>query len=65
MTSPWIHAGSLSVRAVYYAVAARHAAWCAEGAGRARSCLEFLQQLGYREYRCVLCCAVCCVCCVC
>ena len=43
MLSPWIHAGSLSVRHIYYR-------WQAAGGDNGRSCLDFLQQMGYREY---------------
>ncbi|KAI8471040.1 MAG: hypothetical protein J3K34DRAFT_520806 [Monoraphidium minutum] len=50
MLSPWIHAGSVSVRHIYYRVAQKHAEWQASGAGRGASCLDFVQQLGYREY---------------
>ena len=71
MLSPWIHAGGVSVRHVYYRVAQKHAEWqalAAAGGGAAggaaaggggggggavgsgAGCLDFVQQLGYREY---------------
>lgn len=75
MLSPWIHAGGVSVRHVYYRVAQKHAEWqalaAAAGAGgggtagagggggggggggavgSGAGCLDFVQQLGYREY---------------
>lgn len=50
MLSPWIHFGSISVRHIYYRVAQKHAEWQAAGVDKGRSCLDFLQQMGYREY---------------
>jgi cryptochrome 1 len=50
MLSPWIHFGSISVRHIYYRVAQKHAEWQAAGVDKGKSCLEFLQQMGYREY---------------
>uniref|UniRef100_A0A383WNN2 Photolyase/cryptochrome alpha/beta domain-containing protein n=1 Tax=Tetradesmus obliquus TaxID=3088 RepID=A0A383WNN2_TETOB len=50
MLSPWIHFGSISVRHIYYRVAQKHAEWQAAGRDKGRSCLDFLQQMGYREY---------------
>jgi deoxyribodipyrimidine photolyase len=50
MLSPWIHFGSISVRHIYYRVAQKHAEWQASGVDKGRSCLDFLQQMGYREY---------------
>ena len=31
-------------------VAQKHAEWQAQGSDKGRSCLDFLQQMGYREY---------------
>ncbi|KAG2427955.1 hypothetical protein HXX76_011942 [Chlamydomonas incerta] len=48
--SPWIHIGSISVRYIFYRVRQCQAEWLAGGADTARSCDDFLQQMGYREY---------------
>ncbi|KAG2450020.1 hypothetical protein HYH02_000124 [Chlamydomonas schloesseri] len=48
--SPWIHIGSISVRYIFYRVRQCQAEWLAGGADRGRSCDDFLQQMGYREY---------------
>lgn len=48
--SPWIHCGSLSVRTIYYRVRRKQAEWLAEGKDLSKSCTDFLQQMGYREY---------------
>jgi deoxyribodipyrimidine photolyase len=50
MLSPWIHFGTISVRHIYYRVAQKHAEWQAAGVERGKSCMDFLQQMGYREY---------------
>lgn len=50
MLSPWLHFGSISIRYVYYRVAQKHAEWLSKGQDRTRGCLDFLQQVGYREY---------------
>eukprot|EP00775_Hariotina_reticulata_P012492 gene12492-12626_t len=50
MLSPWIHFGSISVRHIYYRVAQKHTEWQAAGQDKGHSCLDFLQQMGYREY---------------
>eukprot|EP00879_Flechtneria_rotunda_P003190 GHRR01003413.1.p1 GENE.GHRR01003413.1~~GHRR01003413.1.p1 ORF type:complete len:685 (+),score=262.21 GHRR01003413.1:1217-3271(+) len=50
MLSPWIHFGCISVRHIYYRVAQKHAEWQAAGLDQGKSCLDFLQQMGYREY---------------
>eukprot|EP00775_Hariotina_reticulata_P005124 gene5124-5364_t len=48
--SPWIHDGTISVRFIYYRIRALQAEWQAAGADNQKSCQDFLQQLGYREY---------------
>lgn len=48
--SPHLHFGEMSVRYVYYAVKQREAAWSAQQGGPMGSCVDFLQQIGYREY---------------
>ena len=48
--SPWIHIGTISVRYIYYRVRQCQEAWLAQGIDRTQSCLDFLQQMGYREY---------------
>lgn len=55
MLSPWIHFGSISVRHIYYRVAQKHAEWQAAGLDKGKSCLDFLQQMGYREYSRLVC----------
>lgn len=42
--SPWLHAGSISVRHIYSRVRARQAEWAARGEDHTASCLDFLQQ---------------------
>ncbi|KXZ45759.1 hypothetical protein GPECTOR_51g745 [Gonium pectorale] len=48
--SPWIHIGSISVRYIFYRVRQCQAEWMVAGVDRTRSCDDFLQQVGYREY---------------
>ncbi|GIL75052.1 hypothetical protein Vretifemale_4894, partial [Volvox reticuliferus] len=48
--SPWVHIGSISVRYIFYRIRQCQAEWMAVGVDRTRSCDDFLQQVGYREY---------------
>ncbi|GLI62187.1 hypothetical protein VaNZ11_004772, partial [Volvox africanus] len=48
--SPWVHIGSISVRYIFYRIRQCQAEWLAIGVDRTRSCDDFLQQVGYREY---------------
>jgi len=47
--SPHIHFGEVSVRRIYYLVKQREWEWASAGQG-STSCMDFLRQMGYREY---------------
>lgn len=48
--SPWVHSGTISVRYIYYMVKQKQVEWMQQGIDRTQSCVDFLQQMGYREY---------------
>mmetsp|Transcript_6370 Transcript_6370/g.14137 ORF Transcript_6370/g.14137 Transcript_6370/m.14137 type:complete len:935 (-) Transcript_6370:1153-3957(-) len=48
--SPWIHIGSISMRYIFYRVRQAQVEALAAGVDRNQSCIDFMRQMGYREY---------------